>query len=39
MTERFLSASPQDMNDNILYHALGNPPSRPHGPKIYKAIK
>ena len=22
----------QYMNDNILYHALGNPPSAPHGP-------
>ena len=29
MAERFLSASPHNMNDNILYHALADSPSRP----------
>ena len=31
MAERFLSAFAQNMNDNILYHALDSP-SAPHGP-------
>ena len=31
MAERFLSASPQNMNDNILYHALARPRA-PHPP-------